>query len=81
MAKQKLSYQASIDKAERDLDYANSREREKKRAQTQKKRRGLKKKGFNLRNKDVHHSPSGELVLASVRNNRGNFGKGTKREG
>jgi hypothetical protein len=81
MAKQKLSHQASIDKAERDLDYANSREREKKRAQTQKKRRGLKKKGFNLRNKDVHHSPSGELVLASVRNNRGNFGKGTKREG
>tara|TARA_R110001599_G_scaffold28304_1_gene97958 strand:+ start:391 stop:636 length:246 start_codon:yes stop_codon:yes gene_type:complete len=81
MHKQKLSRQASIDKAERDLDYANSREREKKRAQTQKKRRGLKKKGFNLRKKDVHHTSSGELVLTSVRNNRGNFGKGTKKEG
>ena len=40
----------------------------------------LKNKGFSLRNRDVHHDAKGRLVIVSVSKNRGNFGKGTKKE-
>ena len=33
-----------------------------------------------LEGKDVHHTKDGRLVLTSVLNNRGNYGKGTKNE-
>ena len=48
MAKQKLSPEAAIAKARRDLRYANSRNREIKRADAQKKRRAAKKDGKNI---------------------------------
>ena len=82
MAKQKLSPKAAAAKKKRDIEYAKSPKRKLRKAQNQVKRRALKKKGFSLSNKDVHHCPeSGDLVLVSVKKNRGNFGKGTKSEG
>ena len=80
MPKQKLSPEAASAKKKRDLEYAKSPKRKLRKAENQVKRRALKKKGFSLRNKDVHHDASGNLVLVSVANNRGNFGKGTKKE-
>jgi hypothetical protein len=32
-------------------------------------------------NYDIHHKPDGTTEKVSVKNNRGNFGKGTKKEG
>ena len=79
MAKQKLSPKASEAKKKRDLAAANSPARKKKRAENQKKRR--KYSAFQLKGKDVHHTKDGKLVLVSTFKNRGNFGKGTKKEG
>ena len=76
--KQKLSPKASVAKKKRDLEYAKSPARKKRKRENQKKRREYK--AFQLRNKDVHHTKEGKLVLTSVNNNRGNFGKGTKNE-
>ena len=82
MSKQKLSPEATKAKADRDLEAAKSPKRKMRKAENQRKRRALKKKGFNLSNKDVHHCPkTGKLTLTSVASNRGNFGKGTKSEG
>ena len=82
MAKQKLSPEAAAAKKKRDLEAAKSPKRKMRKAENQKKRRALKKKGFSLSNKDVHHCPkSGKLTLVSIASNRGNFGKGTKNEG
>jgi hypothetical protein len=82
MPKQKLSPEAAKAKAERDLAAAKSPKRKQRKAENQVARRGFKKKGFNLRNKDVHHCPkTGRLMLVSVAKNRGNFGDGTKKEG
>jgi hypothetical protein len=82
MSKQKLSQKAAAAKKKRDLEAAKSPKRKLRKAQNQAKRRALKKKGFSLRNKDVHHCPkTGKLILVSVAKNRGNFGNGTKNEG
>lgn len=82
MGKQKLSPEAAKAKAERDLEAAKSPKRKLRKAQNQAKRRALKKKGFSLSNKDIHHCPkTGKLILVSVASNRGNFGNGTKNEG
>ena len=82
MGKQKLSPEAAKAKAERDLAAAKSPKRKMRKAENQRERRALKKKGFSLSNKDVHHCPkTGKLVLVSVAKNRGNFGNGTKNEG
>jgi hypothetical protein len=82
MAKQKLSPKASAAKKKRDLEFAKTPMRKKKKAENQKARRAFKKRGFKLKGKDVHHCPrTGKLILVSVANNRGNFGKGTKKEG
>ena len=78
---QKLSPEAAAAKKKRDLEYAKSPKRKLRKAQNQVKRRALKNKGFSLSNKDVHHDKNGKLVLVSIANNRGNFGKGTKSEG
>ena len=82
MSKQKLSPEAAAAKKKRDLEAAKSPKRKLRKAQNQAKRRALKKKGFNLSNKDVHHCPkTGKLILVAVASNRGNFGEGTKNEG
>ena len=75
---QKLSPKASAAKKKRDLEYAKSAFRKKRKRENQKKRR--KHSAFQLRGKDVHHTKDGKLVLTSVNNNRGNYGKGTKNE-
>ena len=82
MAKQKLSPKAAADKKKRDLEFAKTPTRRKKKAENQKARRAFKKKGFKLKGKDVHHCPkTGKMMLVSVKSNRGNFGEGTKKEG
>ena len=81
MAKQKLSPKAAAAKKKRDLEFAKTPMRRKKKAENQKAMRAFKKRGFKLKGKDVHHCPkTGRIMLVSVKSNRGNFGKGTKKE-
>tara|TARA_R110001583_G_scaffold66802_1_gene191608 strand:- start:308 stop:553 length:246 start_codon:yes stop_codon:yes gene_type:complete len=71
---QKLSPEAASAKKKRDLAAANTPLRKNRRAQNQVARRAYKKRGFNLRGKDVHHCPdSGKLTLVSVNKNRGSL--------
>ena len=74
---QKLTQKARAAKAKRDLQYANARDRKAKRADSQKKRRAAKKAGLNLTGKDYDHKDG---RFKSIKKNRGNDGKGTKRE-
>jgi|TARA_B100001094_G_C18064117_1_gene736566 hypothetical protein len=74
---QKLSLKARAAKAARDLQYANSPDRKAKRADSQKKRRAAKKAGRSLTNLDYDHKDG---KFKSVKANRGNDGKGTKKE-
>ena len=69
--KQKLSPQAAKDKAARDLAMAKTPARKAKKAENQ--RIGQRS------NSDLHHTGSG-IKRVSIKNNRGNFGKGTKKE-
>jgi len=73
----KLSFKARAAKAKRDLAYANSPDRKKKRADSQKRRRAAKKAGYNLKGKDYDHKDG---KFKTVKANRGNDGKGTKKE-
>ena len=75
LLKQKLSPKASAVKKTRDLKTANSPARKAKRADSQKKRR--KKSSVFLKGKDYDHKTSS---FKSVKYNRGNNGKGTKKE-
>ena len=69
--KQKLSPKASAAKAARDLAMAKTPDRRFKKAQKQR---------FGKRSdSDIHHTGSG-IKRVSIKNNRGNFGKGTKNE-
>mgnify|MGYP003124044558 CR=1 FL=1 len=69
--KQKLSPKASTAKAARDLAMAKTPVRRLKKAQNQR---------FGQRSdSDIHHTGSG-VKRVSIKNNRGNFGKGTKNE-
>ena len=52
----KLSLRAIIAKRKRDLAAANTRRREKMRAENQKKRREAIKKGKNIKKKDYDHT-------------------------
>ena len=74
---QKLSPQARRAKAARDLAYANSPARKKKRAENQRLRRAAKKAGRNIAGMDYDHK---DKKFKSVKRNRGNDGRGTKRE-
>ena len=74
---QKLSKKAKAAKKRRDLKAANSRRREKMRAENQRKRRKAKKAGKNLKGKDYDHNTK---KFTSVKANRGNRGRGTKKE-
>jgi len=74
---QKLSLKARAAKAARDLRYANSPDRKAKRADSQKKRRAAKKARRFLTNLDYDNK---DQKLKSDKTNRGNDGKGTKKE-
>jgi len=70
--KQKLSPKASAAKATRDLAMAKTPARRLKKAQNQ--------KIGQRSNSDLHHTGSG-IKRVSIKNNRGNYGNGTKNEG
>ena len=70
--KQKLSPVAAAAKAVRDLAFAKTPARKRKKAQNQ--RFGQKS------DSDIHHMPDGSVKRVSINNNRGNFGRGTKKE-
>ena len=70
--KQKLTPKASAAKAARDLAFAKTPARRLKKAQNQ--RLGQRS------DSDLHHTGSG-IKRVSIKNNRGNFGNGTKNEG
>ena len=55
MSKQRLSAAAAKAKAIRDLAYANSPDREKKRAENQRLRRAAIKAGIDIKGKDYDH--------------------------
>ena len=69
--KQKLSPQAAKDKAARDLAMAKTPARRLKKKQNQ----DIGQNGTT----DLHHTGSG-IKRVSIKNNRGNFGLGTKNE-
>ena len=76
--KQRLSPTARRAKAARDLAYANSPARKKKRAENQRLRRAAKKAGRNIDGMDFDHK---SRTFKDVSDNRGNDGQGTKKEG
>jgi hypothetical protein len=75
--KQKLSPSAAKKKAERDLAAAKTpaRRRKKKENQMLDRRDGTVGDGM-----DRHHTKSGAIRKTTVKNNRGNYGRGTKNE-
>ena len=75
-----LSPQAKRDKARRDLAAAKTPARRKKKAENQRKRRAHTKLHgkSSLKGKDYDHK---DKRFESVKANRGNDGKGTKKEG
>ena len=75
--KQKLSPLAARDKAARDLAFAKSPARRRKKAQNQRVDRAEGTVGDGM---DRHHTKSGLLKKVSIKNNRGNYGRGTKNE-
>ncbi len=70
--KQKLSPKAAAAKKIRDKKAAMSPARKRKKAENQ--RIGQRS------DSDLHHSGSGAPTRVSIKNNRGNFGQGTKTE-
>ena len=70
--KQKLSPKASAAKKHRDTLAAKTPARKAKKAENQ--RIGQRS------DSDLHHTKSGLVKRVSIKNNRGNFGNGTKNE-
>ena len=70
--KQKLSPVAAKAKHDRDVLMAKSPARQRKKAQNQ--RIGQRS------DSDLHHTKSGLVKRVSIKNNRGNYGRGTKKE-
>tara|TARA_R110002012_G_scaffold6215_1_gene28263 strand:- start:261 stop:497 length:237 start_codon:yes stop_codon:yes gene_type:complete len=77
MAKQKLTPKAKADKKKRDLAFAKTFARKKKKAENQRLRRAAIKAGKNINGKDYDHKDN---KFKSIKANRGNDGKGTKKE-
>ena len=77
MAKQKLTPTARRMKAIRDKRAAMTADRRNKKAENQRKRRAAKKAGHNIDEKDYDHK---DRKFKSIKANRGNDGKGTKKE-
>tara|TARA_R100000654_G_scaffold917_2_gene3486 strand:- start:675 stop:908 length:234 start_codon:yes stop_codon:yes gene_type:complete len=75
---QKLTPTARRMKAIRDKRAAMTEERKKKKAENQRKRRAALKAGVNIKGKDYDHKDG---KFKSIKANRGNDGKGTKKEG
>ena len=75
--KQKLSPKAAAAKAARDLAFAKTPARRRKKAQNQRVDRAEGTVGDGM---DRHHTKSGLLKKTTIKNNRGNFGNGTKNE-
>jgi len=74
---QKLSNKAKAAIKARDNKVAMTPRRRKMKAENQRKRRAAKKNGKNLNGKDYDHKTK---RFTSVKNNRGSFGRGTKKE-
>jgi len=72
LTKQKLSPKAAAAKKKRDIEFAKTPARQAKKAQNQ--RLGQRS------DSDIHHRSDGSVVRVSIKNNRGNFGNGTKNE-
>ena len=77
MAKQKLTPKAKADKKKRDLAFAKTFARKKKKAENQRLRRAAIKAGKNIKDKDYDHK---DRKFKSIKANRGNDGNGTKKE-
>jgi hypothetical protein len=77
MAKQKLTPTAKRMKAIRDKRVAMTADRRDKKAENQRKRRAANKAGRNIEGKDYDHK---DKKFKSIKLNRGNDGKGTKKE-
>ena len=77
MAKQKLSPKAQAAKKARDLAFAKTFSRKRKKAENQRLRRKAIKAGKNIDGKDYDHKDN---KFKSIKANRGNDGKGTKKE-
>tara|TARA_X000001382_G_scaffold109650_1_gene85908 strand:- start:47 stop:280 length:234 start_codon:yes stop_codon:yes gene_type:complete len=77
MAKQKLTPTAKRQKALRDKKAAMTPSRRRKKAENQRKRRSAIKAGKDISGKDYDHK---DKKFKSVKANRGNDGKGTKKE-
>ena len=75
---QKLTPTARRMKAVRDKRAAMTEERKRKKAENQRKRRAALKAGINIKGKDYDHKDG---KFKSIKANRGNDGKGTKKEG
>jgi len=73
---QKLSPIARRAKSARDLAEAKTPERRRKKAENQRLRRAAKKAGISLKGKDYDHK---KKKFVTVKDNRGNYGKGTKK--
>ena len=74
---QKLTPTAKRQKALRDKRAAMTADRRKKKAENQRKRRAAKQAGKNIKGKDYDHK---DRKFKSIKANRGNDGKGTKKE-
>jgi len=74
---QKLSPTARRAKLARDLAAAKTPNRRRKKAENQRLRRAAKKAGVTIKGKDYDHK---DKKFKTVKNNRGNDGKGTKNE-
>jgi hypothetical protein len=77
MAKQKLSPKAEAAKKARDLAFAKTFARKRKKAENQRLRRKAIKQGKDISGKDYDHK---DKKFKSIKANRGNDGKGTKKE-
>lgn len=75
--KQKLSPSAAKKKAAKDLAFAKTPARKRKKAQNQRLDRAEGTVGDGM---DRHHTKSGAVKKISIKNNRGNYGRGTKNE-
>ena len=73
---QKLTPTAKRMKAIRDKRAAMTADRKRKKAENQRKRRKANKDGKNIEGKDYDHT---KKKFVSIKNNRGNYGKGTKK--
>ena len=67
MAKQKLSIKAAADKKKRDIEFAKTFARKKKKAENQRKRRAAIKAGKNISGKDYDHKTK---RFTSIKSNR-----------